>query len=194
MSFLTLVQTAPSESPATGGMEEAEWVGKQGWRQSLSKAGLTTWKPGSCPRPERLAPFFISVLYQYIETHTNTHRAPDLQTDDTLNVCWSLSFNIRIHFSLRRVINDGLVPRQLQMPIYSLKYLNTSTVELNHHLYTAWGACILRATLGCQNTHILYLTRRNRDSLGIGVLSWPLLGPGSQQHLSVYIGHSYIMF
>lgn len=36
------------------------------------------------------------------------------------------------------------------MPIYSLMYLNTSTIELTPICIIAWGACILRSNSGCQ--------------------------------------------
>lgn len=76
------------------------------------------------------------------------------------------------------------------MPIYSLMYLNTSTIELNPICITAWGACILRSSSGCQE-HVLQSGRGSRDPR---VLLWPLLVRGRQRHPSVHIGHSYVTF
>lgn len=73
-----------------------------------------------------------------------------------------------------------------------LMFLNTTrTVGLDHHLY----CCIQSAhseLSGCQvHTH----PPSNREDGAprvVGVLSWPVLGVGSQQHPFVHKGHSYV--
>lgn len=47
------------------------------------------------------------------------------------------------------------------MPIYSLTYLNTSTVELNPHLYRCMGSMHSEVQLGVPGTHVLRPSRGN---------------------------------
>lgn len=72
------------------------------------------------------------------------------------------------------------------MPIYSLTYLNTSTIELNPHPYHCMGACILRSNSGCQE----HASSNPAEGM-LGVLSWPLLGVEgvSSTHLYIKVIH-----
>lgn len=73
------------------------------------------------------------------------------------------------------------------MPIYSLTYLNTSTMELNPHLYHCVGACILRSNPGCQE----HMSSNPAEGMGtpgvLGVLSRPLLGAEGVSSTRLYI-------
>lgn len=77
------------------------------------------------------------------------------------------------------------------MPIYSLTYLNTSTIELNPHLYHCMGACILRSDSGCQQHTSSDPAERMGTPGMLGVLSWPLLGVEgvSSTHLYIQVIH-----
>lgn len=71
------------------------------------------------------------------------------------------------------------------MPIYSLMYLNTSSIELNPHLYHCMGACILRSNSGCQE----HTSSNPAEGMGppgtLGVLSWP--PPGMEEVSSTHL-------
>lgn len=78
------------------------------------------------------------------------------------------------------------------MPIYSLPYLNTSTVELDPHLFHCMGSVHSEVSLGCQDT-CPPTQQRGRGLLRPGSSCMASSGAGGQQqHPSVHIGHSYI--
>lgn len=78
------------------------------------------------------------------------------------------------------------------MPIYSLTYLNTSTVELNPHLYRCTGSMHSEVWLGVPGSHALQPSRGSGDSEHWELFCGLCRGWEGQQHPFVHTGHSYV--